>query len=216
MSGWAPANKQEICISVYDSAEALLFAFDEDKALDILLLDIQMKEMDGITLAKRLRGGDERMQIVFITGFPDFIWEGYDVAALHYLMKTVSELKLKDVLDRACAKLNTSQRTVLLPADDGTIRVPVDEILYAEVFSHNVELHTGMLTHHIKLSMSELEQVLGNGFFRCHRSYILGLRHVHKVTRTSMALDNGVQLPLSRKLYDDANQAFIRYNSDGA
>lgn len=209
---WTKAGALNADIAVFDSAESFLFAYEGRAPFDILLLDIQMKRMDGLSLAKKLRETDARTQIIFITGFSDYMSEGYDVAALHYLMKPVNERKLCEVLDRACAKLAAAARTVLLPLSDGHIRLPACDILYAEVFSHHIELHAAARTLSIKMSMNELERTLGDGFFRCHRSYIVGMRHVRAVTRGAVIMDNGVALPLSRKLYDEANRAFIDYN----
>jgi DNA-binding LytR/AlgR family response regulator len=64
----------------------------------------------------------------------------------------------------------------------------------------------------LSASMNDLERLLGEGFFRCHRSYIAGLAHVRMITRTAIVLDNGKELPLSRRLYGAANRAFIRFN----
>lgn len=75
----------------HDSAEKFLFHYADDKAWDILLLDIEMGAMDGVTMAKRVRQDNEAVQIVFITGYSDYIAEGYEVAALHYLMKPVNK-----------------------------------------------------------------------------------------------------------------------------
>jgi DNA-binding LytR/AlgR family response regulator len=170
-----------------------------------------MKDLDGVTLAKRLRADGGRLQIVFITGYPDFMAEGYDVSALHYLMKPVSEPKLAEVLEKAVERMQIAVRTVLLETPEGNLRLTVNEIVYAEVFSHIIELHTVSKTIRLSLPLTELEALLGDGFFRCHRSFVVGLKHVRSVTRKAMVLDTGVQLPLSRKLYDAANQAFIQY-----
>ena len=62
------------------------------------------------------------------------------------------------------------------------------------------------------MRISDMEKMLGEDFFRCHRSYIVGMKHVSKVTRNVMILDSGKEIPLSRTRYDDANQAFICYN----
>ncbi len=77
----------------FPSAEAFLFHYAEDKSCDILLLDVEMGAMNGVELAKRIREENDALQIVFITGYTDYIAEGYDVSALHYLVKPVSREK---------------------------------------------------------------------------------------------------------------------------
>ncbi|MDR1328418.1 MAG: LytTR family DNA-binding domain-containing protein [Oscillospiraceae bacterium] len=184
-------------------------------AAHILLLDIQMPDMDGMTLAKRLREAGDKTQIVFITGFADWILEGYEVDALHYLLKPVDERKLFEVLDKALVRVAEEGRSIQLTADGAATRVPVGEIMYAEAFSHYVEIHTKSGGIRVKMTLGALEEQLGEGFFRCHRSYIAGLKYVRSVSRTSVILENEVTLPLSRKLYDAANEAFIQYNWGG-
>lgn len=207
---WSKNIGEIVTVKAFDSAEAFLFAYDEDMDIDILLLDIQMKGMNGIELAREIRKGNEMLQIIFITGFTDYMAEGYDVSALHYLMKPVNEQKLIEVLERASARLNSSKRTILFKSGSGSMRIPADDIYYAEAFSHYVTLYTKDGLESLNMRISDMEKLLGEGFFRCHRSYIVGMKHVRRVSRTSMVLDNGKEIPLSRMLYDAANQVFIK------
>lgn len=104
---WAKNREHTVQIFPFKSAESFLFQYTEDKEYDILLLDIEMGEMDGVTMAKRLRQEDDAVQIIFITGYSDYISEGYEVDALHYLMKPVKEAKLMD------QKISSYQRELI-------------------------------------------------------------------------------------------------------
>lgn len=210
IGAWSKNREETVMVKAFESAEAFLFAYEEDKDIDILLLDIQMKGMNGIELAREIRKGNEMLQIIFITGFADFMAEGYDVSALHYLMKPVNEEKLIEVLDRAVSRLKSSNRTILFKAGSGSMRILADDIFYAEAFSHYVTLYTKGGQQNYNMRLSDMEKLLGEGFFRCHRSYIVGMKHVRRVSRTAMVLDSGKEIPLSRALYDAANQAFIK------
>jgi DNA-binding LytR/AlgR family response regulator len=212
IGAWSKNNADTVMVQAFDSAEAFLFAYDEDKGFDILLLDVQMKGMSGIDLAWEIRKDNEVLQIIFITGFSDYIAEGYDVSALHYLMKPVNEQKLIGVLDRAAERLLSSKRTILFQTGSANMRIPADDIYYAEAFSHCVTLYTKGGQENFNMRLSDMEKLLGEGFFRCHRSYIVGMKHVRRVSRTSMILDTGREIPLSRTLYDAANQAFIGFS----
>ncbi len=123
------------------SAEAFLFAYDEDKNFDLLLLDVEMGGMDGVTMARRVRAENTAVQIVFITGYTDYIAEGYDVAALHYLVKPVREEKLFEVLDRAAAKLRSDSRALTLECGGEIFRVPLYEIRYLDVEKNYTTVH---------------------------------------------------------------------------
>lgn len=119
---WAAGAGQVVHTDTFTSAENFLFHYAEESDYDILLLDIEMGDMDGVTMAKQLRKNNDIVQIVFITGYSDYISEGYEVAALHYLMKPVKEEKLCSVLDRAAEKLQKNE-TVLNFEIGGEMRV---------------------------------------------------------------------------------------------
>ncbi|MBO9607394.1 MAG: response regulator transcription factor [Paenibacillaceae bacterium] len=208
---WASINKHAAIAESFASAEAFLFRYAENKGYDILLLDIEMGAMNGVELAKEIRRTNESMQIVFITGFPDYIAQGYEVTALHYLMKPVSEAKLFAVLDKACKQLNKSERAILLDIGGECVRISVSAILCVEAFAHSVAIITTAGQYVAKQSISEIQSLLGDGFIRCHRSYIVGLRHIKRIAKTDIILDNDAAIPLSRRLYNEANQAFIHF-----
>ncbi len=84
---WAARAGHQVRVTCFESAEQFLFEYAEKNDYDILLLDVEMGAMDGVTMAKKLRAENDLIQIIFITGYSDYIAEGYEVAALHYLMK---------------------------------------------------------------------------------------------------------------------------------
>jgi len=206
---WAKSRNIRLKLQLYPSAEAFLFAYVETP-VDIVLLDIRMGAMNGINLAKHLRQKENRVQIVFITGLPDYIAEGYEVSALHFLIKPVSNKKLDDVLDRAIKLISREEPMILLPLKDGKQRMPISSIYFVEAFSHDLLMHTDQGNLFIKMSMNELEKALGEGFFRCHRSYLANMRRVRKIVKNSLEMDNGSILPLSRKLAASAMDAFLK------
>ena len=132
VSEWAEVKKHISVFSEFPSAEAFLFDYAENQNYDILLLDIEMAKMNGIDLAKKVREGNNRVQIVFITGYPDFMSEGFEVAALHYLMKPVKREKLLSVLDRAVENLGHKEESLVLETENGVLRVNFSEIMLAE------------------------------------------------------------------------------------
>ena len=211
LNSWADQRYADIRVEVFPSAEAFLFRYAEDKDWDILLLDIEMGAMDGVSLAKKIRQDNETVQIVFITGFADYISEGYDVAALHYLMKPVKQDKLFAVLNRAVAAMQKTERVILLPIGGEMLRVPVSQVQYVEAFSHTVAIITETDTIQVKMPISEVEKMLGAGFVRCHRSYLVGLKHIARLSKTEVVLDSGKSLPLSRGAAPLVHKAFVSY-----
>jgi len=214
---WAKERDQTVVTVPFPSSESFLFAYSEDKDFDILLLDIEMGAINGVELAKTVRAENDAVQMIFITGFPDFIAEGYEVSALHYLMKPVDRDKLFSVLDRAAANLGKAERWILLPSGDGQTRVRLDRILYAEAFGHDLTVHTedGDFTFRRTFGAWEAELGPEAGFVRCHRSVLVNLRYVSKITKIDVILDDGTALPLARNAVQAVNLAFIRYYREG-
>ena len=211
LSAWAQDRQTGVQAQRFVSAENFLFHYADDKDWDILLLDIEMGEMDGVSLAKKIRQDNETVQIVFVTGFADYISEGYEVSALHYLMKPAKQEKMFAVLDRAVAAMQKTERVILLPVGGEMLRLPVGQVQYVEAFSHTVAIVTDADMIHVKMSITEIEKMLGDGFVRCHRSYLVGIKHIARLSRTEVILDIGKILPLSRSAAATVHKAFISY-----
>ena len=116
---WAKKNRHLAELLPYANAKAFLFAYEQEKDFDILLLDVEMPDISGIELAKAVRRENQSVQIIFITGFYEYFSDGFDVSALHYLIKPVDAAKLCPVLDRAVANLAYRERRVLVSTADG-------------------------------------------------------------------------------------------------
>lgn len=209
---WANRTHTSVQIQTFPSAEAFLFHYAEDTSCDILLLDVEMKAMSGIELAREIRRTDRRVKIIFITSHFEFWDAGYEVDALHYLTKPVSPDKLAAVLDKAVSLLATEEPSVILTCDAGTVRVNESDILYVESSLHYITIHTASGAYTVKESISAFEKRLSGGFFRVHRSYLVSLRHITRISRTSVTIRGTVELPLSRGNYDAVNRAYIEYN----
>lgn len=210
LNDWASDRNIAIWAEIFPSAESFLFRYAEDKAFDILLLDIEMGAMDGVTMAKRVRQDNEAVQIVFITGYSDYIAEGYDVAALHYLMKPVSRERLFTVLDRALEKRKQNERCLNLELSGEMVRLPFYEIRYLDVRQNYVTIHA-KAEYTVKRSLGEFEKCLDARFCRVGRAMILNLKYIQRVTKTEVRLSDGTVLPLPRGAYEPLNRAIIAH-----
>ena len=205
---WAESLGYLVQLDTFSTAEGFLFHYEEEKDYDILLLDIEMGDMDGVTMAKHLRKENDTVQIIFITGYSDYISEGYEVAALHYLMKPVKEEKLCSVLERATERLSKNERVLNLKSGGEIIRVPIYQIRYAEVYGNYVTIHA-LSDVMVKMTLNELENQLDERFYRVGRSAVVNLTKVSRVTKTEIRLNEGTTMHLPRGAYDGINRAII-------
>lgn len=205
---WAAAGVHTVHIDTFTSAESFLFHYAEESDYDILLLDIEMGKMDGVTMAKQLRKNNDTVQIIFITGYSDYISEGYEVAALHYLMKPVKEEKLCSVLDRAAEKLAKNEKVLNFEIGGEMVRVPIYQIRYADVLGNYVTVHA-LSDVTVKMTLGKLEKQLDERFYRVGRSCIVNLTQITRVTKTEIKLSDGTAIPIPRGAYDGINRAII-------
>ncbi|MBQ1955876.1 MAG: response regulator transcription factor [Clostridia bacterium] len=211
LSLWASRKNINLKTAIFPSAESFLFLHDEDKSYDILLLDIEMDKMNGITLAENIRKTDNDLKIVFITGYPEFVSRGYDVQALHYLIKPATEERLFPVLNRALAEIEARNNFVLFKTEKGSLRIDLKRIVFAEAFSHCIHITTLDGEFDVIQTLSQLIEDLGEDFVRCHRSYVVGLAHIGKLTKNELTLDNGKVIPVSRSSASEVHRAFVNY-----
>ena len=210
VTAWAKKNRHFAEIRQYGQAGAFLFDYAQEKDFDILLLDVEMPGISGIELAKEVRRENAGVQIVFITGYYEYFSDGFDVSALHYLIKPVEAAKLCPVLDKAVGNLASRQRSVLVTTSEESVKVSLADILYVESDKVYVIVHTAKEAYRSRITLAKFCEQLDGTFFKVHRSYMVGLKHVKKITRTEITMTNGDVVPISRGLYDEVHAALIR------
>ncbi len=208
---WAKKNRHLVELMPYASAEAFLFAYGQEKDFDILLLDVEMPGMSGIALAKEIRQENRAVQIIFITGYYEYFSDGFDVSALHYLIKPVGAAKLCPVLDRAVENLAYRERAVLVSTADGEFKIPQADICYVEAENVHVIVHTAGGDYRTRIALSKFSAQLDETFFKVHRSFVVNLKYIKKITRTEVMMVNGDTVPIRRGMYDAVHAALIKY-----
>ncbi len=213
VESWADLTHRTAAVKSYASAEEFIINQDEsdDKADEprIYLLDIEMGSINGVELAKTIRRRNRMCQIVFITGYNDYIADGYEVEALNYLLKPVRQEKLYEVLDKAAAKLKINERCILVRQSDEIVRVPLYSIRYIEVRLNYITVHADE-EYTVKSTLSAVSKELDEYFYRIGRSYIINLRFIRRVRKNEVLLSGGESIPLPRGAYDALNQVIIK------
>lgn len=206
---WGASRNVPVQVQTFGTAEAFLFAYETDKAFDVLLLDIQMPGLSGMELAHRLRSAGDSLTLALITAIPDYALEGYTVDALAYLLKPVSDEALYALLDKACKRSPTP--FVLVDHDGITERILLSSILYLESQGHDTHIVCEGRTLISPRGLSHYAQQLGPNFHRIHRCYLLNLAHAASIHRKEVLLDNETSLPVARGRFEPLSQAYINY-----
>lgn len=216
---WGAHVNDHVVIQYYSSAENFLLEWETEQDFDVLFVDIQMKKMNGMEMAKSVRRRDGDISIIFTTGISEYIGEGYEVGAVHYLLKPLSRDKIGECMDKVMERSGDAHH-FLVHAGDEVYKLAADQVNYIEARGHGCDIEvikgkknkkeTELLA--VSESISELERTVGDwGIIRCHRSYLCGLANIHHIGRTEITFDSGSHIPVSRRLYKEVNQAFIRY-----
>lgn len=207
-----PDSRIETCAA----GEELLAA---DKSFDLVFLDIQMKGINGMETAKALRAKREETVLIFVTGSKEHVFEAFDVSAFHYLLKPLSEEKLNEVLERALEEVNRrkmrEKRQLLVRTRDCSYHLDQSDIFYLESRGKKVEIHVPGETIEVYASIGKLEEQLGNGFYRCHRGYLVNLAYIAEYRTDRIRLNNGEEVYLAKEKYQSFVKAYMRYLKDG-
>ena len=196
---WERLRRQEADIALVGNGEQLLFHWEERRR-DILLLDIDMPGVDGLSLARRLRGRGEDVQIVFVTGLAEYALEGYKVNAFDYLIKPVSYEKLTKVLAKILKMIDRKNtRFLTVRNHDIWYRVALGDIVFVETLNRHCVIHTVCGFYVSTKKMRDLEKELPeDNFFRCNSGYIVNFDHIEKVVRSDIYLRNNEIITVSR------------------
>ena len=197
---------------LYESGEELLLSDEEP---DILLLDIQMPGKNGMETAKELRRKNKQVIIIFVTALDDFVFEAFDVGAFHYLVKPFDDRKFAEVLHNATEQSKNRKKpempSLLINTGGKHITVNLEDLVYAELFDRKLILHTMDAEIEYYGKMKELEEKVGNEFFRTHRSYLVNFGFIRKYDATTVYLEKGQALMAKRK-YQKFVEQYLRYN----
>ena len=182
---------------------------------DIILMDVEMKFMDGMSAAEEIRKMDSEVVIIFITNMPQYAIRGYAVEALDYLLKPVSYFAFSQCLGRAISRMrNRMSRAVTLVTKNGAARLNVGDIYYVESHGHSMIYHTASGKYECVATMRETEEKLcGMHFFRASKWYLVNLSHVDSVNDEGVRLA-GQTLSVSRARKKEFMEALTSYWSE--
>lgn len=222
---WFKGSDIKSEILVFSSAESFLFEWENNKVWDVLFIDIQMPGINGIELAKSIRKESKNLAIVFVTGITDYMQDGYEVEAMHYIVKPVDSAKVSYCMERASEIFNSEKKKniVLLEAEDITggvesgqviLRLSPEDIFFMEASAHNTEIHTRDKLYRIREGIGLTGKRFSQDMFvLCHRSFIVNLMYVSSIGKSEVTLDDGRKVPMSKRCAGAVRESFIKFYS---
>lgn len=200
-------------IRLFLSGEEFLAENENKVKYDIVFLDINMNEVDGIQTAMEIRAFHSHTYIVFITAFINYVLEGYKVDAVRYLMKDGMERSLGECMDAILQRMRVAR--VAFSFLEGDRSLYTDNLLYVESRKHKsifYYMETELVQYQLYDKLDHIEEKLeGCGFLRIHKSFLANMKHIRKISNYTVLLDTGTELPVPRKKYQGVKEAFVAY-----
>ena len=199
-------------LRVFDNGSDMLDHYYAVGGYDLLLLDIQLPGMDGISVARQVRQNDEKVLIVFITSMTSYAVQGYSVHALDYILKPINRISFRNTLDHARELFRQrAEHYISVTTSEGLLKLDISQIYYIETEKHAVRLHHTKGSFHINDTLKSIEEKLKNApFCRCNNCYLVNLAHVEQVKKNDVIVA-GHELSFSRLRYKPFMEALVNY-----
>lgn len=197
-------------VYLFNSGEQLLENYPED--IDIFLLDIQMNELSGMDIARKIREIDKNtVEIIFTTSLIEYVQEGYEVRAYRYLLKPIEFKDIKKHITACIEEIHMKKDKYLVISNKyDNYKIKIDTILYIEVQNKDITIHTLDSDYKVKMSMNKIEKELKEySFFRCHKSFLININFVENVKQYIAILENGQEVPVSRYKFKQFKTVFL-------
>ena len=200
-------------IDIYCSGDEFLSQSSNAVKYDAVFMDINMEQTDGIETAMRIRAFQSNTYIVFVTAFIKYALDGYKVNAVRYIMKDTLDVAIPECMDAILQKMQLRQ--VNFSFMEGEKRLYTDNLLYVESNKHKSVFHyqeEQLTKYQIYEKLDHIEKELTNfGFLRIHKSYLVNMRHIRKISNYIAELSTGEELPIPRIRYQSVKQKFVEF-----
>jgi len=196
---YADENKTEFTYHFFHDGSELISGYNTD--FDLIFLDIKMNIMNGIETARKIREIDSNVGLIFLTSLTQYVWKGYEVNAVNYLLKPLKYTRLKMELDRYFSHYQGKNELYLTFANDkGKFKVLYKDIRYVETEKHNVKIHFEDKEQVIYQNMKKLSASLEKEpcFARCHASFLVNLAYVKSIEHLEIVLVTNERIPISQ------------------
>ena len=203
-------SKERISVQTFSDGEDIVTEYRAD--YDIILMDVEMKFMDGMSAAEEIRKVDTEVVIIFITNMAQYAIRGYAVDALDYVLKPVSYFAFSQRLSRAIGRMKKREtKMIMVSMKGGTVRINIANIYYIESQGHTLILHTILGDYETTGTMKEMEEKLADmNFCRGNKGYLINLAHVDGIT-DGCAMVKGERLVLSRARKKEFMEELTKY-----
>ena len=205
-------NNIGFSVSEYESGSELLEAVGNGEDVDIIFLDINMDDMDGLSVAKKIREETDDVPIVLVTAFMNYALDGYKVRASRFLIKDDLDKTFRECMDDICQEIRKKSGTIALSCVEGEVRLKVPDIILIETAGHKCLIQMKDRTYQIYEKLEVLEEKLkDHGFLRTHKSFLVNMRHIENINSYILTRDNDRQISVPKARYKQVKQEYTLF-----
>lgn len=208
-------KEKSVDFNIFTYEDGAEITLDYEAKYDIIFLDIEMKQQDGMTTAQEIRKVDQDVIIIFATNIVQYAISGYSVGALSFLLKPIPYFAFASELTKSIEKINKRHyKPIVITTKDGLIKLTSNEIMFVESFRHNLMIHTHKQVYNIRATIKSMEEDLASFHFeKCNSGYLVNLAYVRGVKNDEVLIDKH-RLKISRPKKKAFMEALLQYLGD--
>ncbi len=204
----------EHTIISFSNAQALLSHIEDysENCIDIIITDIEMPGMNGVSMAKALKPLYPRLQFIFITNYTDYIQDVFSVDPVYYILKPVDPQKLLEALEMAVAEIDAGNRNAInITSKKKVLRIRYDEIKYVESYMRTILVHEIRRNTEILMKLDDFQKQLPSFFIRTHKSYLVNMNMVRSISNNRIELFSGEIVPVAKAKFPEIKRTILHY-----
>ena len=206
-------NDEHTIIS-FSNAQALLSHIEDysENCIDIIITDIEMPGMNGVSVAKALKPLYPRLQFIFITNYTDYIQDVFSVDPIYYILKPVDPQKLLEALEMAVTEIDAGNRNAInITSKKKVLRIRYDEIKYVESYMRTILVHEIRRNTEILMKLDDFQKQLPFFFIRTHKSYLVNMNMVRSISNNRIELFSGEIVPVAKAKFPEIKKTILHY-----
>lgn len=196
------------CMAVSDARE--LVALLQNEPVDIIFLDIDMPFFSGLDIAKMITEKGLKTLLVFVTSYDALVYQTFAYRPFAFIRKSFFQEEIGDIIKRLEQELLSWREELVLQKAQEIVRILVEDIYYIEASGNYIDIYTKNGIERYRMTLANMENELkGRSFLRCHKGYLVNIRHINRMKNNEIELTDGSKLPVGRNYEKEVRQAIL-------
>ena len=212
---YSESSGEPVAIRRYESALKFLDEYKFD--FDIIFMDIELPDINGVLASEKLRSKDNNVALVFVTNLAHLAIKGYAVSAADFIVKPVNYYKLSALLEKLVKNIKLHRDNyIMISTANGMERISLSEVLYVEAEAHRITFHLMQREVTYSGTLTACERLLPQqNFVRCYQSFIVNIQYVEACSGAELRLKDGTVIPVSRSKKKQVMQKLLEHYMGG-